>query len=365
MNGLRSADLRKVLGAGHDLGGVSCAADFPAAVIAVMGQVLPSDIPSYNELDLRTHTMVAAAPRRVLFPDAEKIAGRYAYQDPTVSYFDRTADGSAVVISDFITQRALHKLDMYDLIYRRVGLEYAIALVLPPRGSATRSATTQTRLVFGRASSDFGERDRAVLNALRPFLARTKHALEALDELRATIRDLREAASTGERLILALDSSGHVAEADAAATELLCQLGSPTGTALPEPLRSWTREHLREPARDRSMVVNGPQGPLIARLLHGFGDEPSVLVLDRPSGELSLSSLAELGLSKREALVLRAIAGGHSNTEVARQLAISKHTVAKHLQHIYAKLEVTNRTAAVQAARGEPTNHPKQARTAS
>ena len=52
------------------------------------------------------------------------------------------------------------------------------------------------------------------------------------------------------------------------------------------------------------------------------------------------------GLSDRELEVLRLVADGRSNREVAEALVISEHTVARHLQNIFAKLGVDSRTAA-------------------
>jgi DNA-binding CsgD family transcriptional regulator len=54
-----------------------------------------------------------------------------------------------------------------------------------------------------------------------------------------------------------------------------------------------------------------------------------------------------LGLSERQAEVMQAVAGGASNSEVGAGLAISRRTVEKHLQNIYAHLNVTSRTQAV------------------
>jgi DNA-binding NarL/FixJ family response regulator len=55
-------------------------------------------------------------------------------------------------------------------------------------------------------------------------------------------------------------------------------------------------------------------------------------------------------LSQRELEVLGLIARGHSNREAAAQLFISEATVKTHLLHVYAKLGVKDRAAAVAAA---------------
>jgi DNA-binding NarL/FixJ family response regulator len=52
------------------------------------------------------------------------------------------------------------------------------------------------------------------------------------------------------------------------------------------------------------------------------------------------------GLTAREAEVLRLIAAGRSNRDIATRLVISEHTVARHVQNIFTKLEVSSRAAA-------------------
>jgi DNA-binding CsgD family transcriptional regulator len=52
------------------------------------------------------------------------------------------------------------------------------------------------------------------------------------------------------------------------------------------------------------------------------------------------------GLSARERQVLSLIAAGKTNREIAAELGISEHTVARHISNIFTKIGVSTRTAA-------------------
>jgi DNA-binding CsgD family transcriptional regulator/tetratricopeptide (TPR) repeat protein len=79
------------------------------------------------------------------------------------------------------------------------------------------------------------------------------------------------------------------------------------------------------------------------RVFAGLGARPdlaradAVLVVPRPAAG---------GLTAREIEVLALVARGRSNREIASELVLSEKTVATHLSHILAKLEVPSRTAA-------------------
>jgi DNA-binding NarL/FixJ family response regulator len=52
------------------------------------------------------------------------------------------------------------------------------------------------------------------------------------------------------------------------------------------------------------------------------------------------------GLTTRELQILRMLATGKSNREIAAALVISDHTVRRHVQNTFAKLGVSSRAAA-------------------
>ena len=100
---------------------------------------------------------------------------------------------------------------------------------------------------------------------------------------------------------------------------------------------------------------------LLGRALRALGDEESAVT------ELSAARrvLAELGakpaeheaatlirpnlprgLTEREVEVLRLVAAGKTNPEIAAHLVLSEKTVGRHLSNIFSKIDVTTRTAA-------------------
>ena len=91
-------------------------------------------------------------------------------------------------------------------------------------------------------------------------------------------------------------------------------------------------------------ISPGYAGKLLAALIAGA--TPTT----RTSPRATVGSLVE-PLSERELEVLRLIASGASNRDIARKLFVSLATVKTHINNIYRKLEARTRTQAVARAR--------------
>src|SRR3954462_1287926 len=96
-------------------------------------------------------------------------------------------------------------------------------------------------------------------------------------------------------------------------------------------------------------------GVLLSRACAALGDEDTAaLELDAAREVFARLGAApdvpapqeSHGLTARELEVLRLVAAGKSNREIAAELVISEHTVARHMQNIFRKLDVSSRTAA-------------------
>jgi LuxR family maltose regulon positive regulatory protein len=178
--------------------------------------------------------------------------------------------------------------------------------------------------------------------------------LALLDRLLADAVAQARQASVLEILLvqaLALRAQGNGPVAQAAHGRALT-LAAPEG---------YVRRFLDEGAPLRSLLqdvdpATVPPG-YVPALLAAFAAEPGAgtggpraLGSTRPASPPALAALPE-PLSEREQEVLRLIAIGQSNAEIAQTLVIALSTVKTHTNSIFGKLGVTSRTQAVARAR--------------
>jgi LuxR family maltose regulon positive regulatory protein len=93
----------------------------------------------------------------------------------------------------------------------------------------------------------------------------------------------------------------------------------------------------------RRALADGIAPGYVSRLLAAFGESPQTT-------SPAVQALVE-PLTEREMEVLRLAADGLSNREIAQELVVAVSTVKSHINHLYGKLAVKNRTQAVARAR--------------
>jgi DNA-binding NarL/FixJ family response regulator len=80
------------------------------------------------------------------------------------------------------------------------------------------------------------------------------------------------------------------------------------------------------------------------RVFQQLGAAPEIARVEAESRMAAPSTAGRL--TAREVQVLRLVAAGKGNRAIAADLVISEHTVARHVQNIFAKLDVSSRSAA-------------------
>ncbi|CAN02824.1 response regulator [Clavibacter michiganensis] len=98
------------------------------------------------------------------------------------------------------------------------------------------------------------------------------------------------------------------------------------------------------------LLKDAPPAELLAAVRAAAAGE-SALAPAVASRLLARMRAPRVSLSSREIEVLRLVADGASNTDVAARLHITDATVKSHLVHVFSKLGVSSRTGAVAAAR--------------
>ncbi len=119
---------------------------------------------------------------------------------------------------------------------------------------------------------------------------------------------------------------------------------------LPAPILAWIKRRIQLSASTDLEAIDEFQthSGLSIKLASNQSLDEYLLLLKKDSQDWNLTSLKDvLGLTLREVEILMWISRGKTNKEVGLILESSHRTVNKHLEHIFEKLGVTTRAAAV------------------
>jgi DNA-binding response OmpR family regulator/DNA-binding CsgD family transcriptional regulator len=188
----------------------------------------------------------------------------------------------------------------------------------------------------------------------------------AVEEMLARIRvhlanarltqSARAALDVSGRYLLAVNNLGKIMWATPQAQKLLSDTlaaDSDDDVVLPDPIPQWLDQARKGKAGSKTAFMAALPGNEQLRLQYmgKLGANEFLLRLAKDSGtETPAEFSSELGLTTREGEVLSWLSKGKTNRDIAQILGLSPRTVDKHLEQIYSKLGVENRTAAAAIA---------------
>lgn len=299
---------------------------FPPRFLRQLAGLIGTSAAAYSVLDRPNERLVQAT----LWCDGDEFVEgpseetgdpywRLRHSHPLCSYREQTGDWTtAHTVSEFASQRAFRRTPIWDELYRYEGVNYWLDMGLPPQKGVTRV------FVFTQAARDFGDRERLLLQLLEPHLERRAREVESRAEAVNALATAEEAGDQPHDIVLATGQG-------------TIEFGSPR-----------SRELLRR-------YLDVANGDVPAAILDGTtvvpGASARLTIRAARAGDLVVLLLAEDDarterLTPRQHEVLAGVAAGLTDAEIAEGLGVARGTVGKHLEAIYERLDVHNRTSA-------------------
>jgi DNA-binding CsgD family transcriptional regulator len=301
---LRSSDLEAVLGFIHAARSMDGPHPLNQTLVDRLTEIVGCDFARYKEIDLAKRIETEYVPctaevRAFGFEDAEMTDQEWDefFEEPC-NRAVRSARSGLFSFSELVSRGRVRARDI-RVWERELDLEGCI-----DRMWIGIPGLSFAGVALDRGGRPFGERDLLLARVLQPHLTDLWREASVRRHLRATHALLDRDASNGFLLI------GH---------GTVVEFASPSARRL-------LREHfgvetLRVPELIIDWLANRRHEPLVTRA------EDRILVIERE--------------------IMRCVAEGFSNAEIARRLWIAPSTVRKHLENIFDKVGARSRTAAL------------------
>jgi DNA-binding CsgD family transcriptional regulator len=334
---LADTDVDAAHGFARALGETRTVAELRRQVLRDLAQLVPADVLTWDSVELPSGAVRhEALPAEAEPPGAFAAVVGDATRHPLLSAHVARRR-SALRLSEAVDPHRLSHSALYGDLLRRSGVEYAIAIgVRTERREAVVAG-------LGRAEYEFSERDRDVLDLVRPGLEEALWAAEARGRL---VRALAADPPAGTAVVL-LDRYGEIEQSSLDAERWLAEhFGAAEHPGwLPGPVAGW----LALPPRPALVSVRDGRR-LTIHLLPG---DPHALLLEEEVASFRPEALRRLGLSARETEVLWAATAMHDEADIAWELFLSLHAVRERLARLEAKLGVHTAAEAIARARRE------------
>jgi DNA-binding CsgD family transcriptional regulator len=347
---LEAGDLHKILDLVHALSDVGDPDEFLDVCLRGVMDLVPCAVATINEVVPSADRVVGwTRPESyVIPPGVAEALSRLAGDHPLISNMASTGDGSAHRISDFWAQDEFHRSELYEEVYRPMGVEYQMAVGFPvPR-------PTVLGLAMSREVLDFSDRDLLALDAMRPHLVQGWQTVRDRGQLQAVLNAAEDAITAQDSGLIVLWDPPQELSPGVLLT-LYQYFGEPPhASPFPSRVTRWLEAQARASSPSetgltlaRPLTAQRAGRRAILRYLPPRAGHPGAIVVTERLDSAERSGFESLGLTPREAQIIELVAAGSTNGDIAARLGLALGTVKKHLENVYTKLGVHGRAQVV------------------
>ena len=327
MRTLAERDVKALLSVVAELAALDDAVPFPPELLRRAGDLVGGADVCFSELDRLRQRPISPPGAQDAVPDEEsRTYFRLAHQHPVCGRRKRSDDWTSVLkVSDFATQREFERTEIWNELYRADRVRYWMDVGLAPTGPQTRV------FIFTRSDRDFDERDRLMIELLQPHLQQRHDQARSAADAADALATLEEEGTDALSDVVLCSARGVLEFASPRSRQLIATYFGPVNGSLPDELRVALRKRRSTVSSERNgrrLTVRATRSAGMLLLLLGERDAR----LER--------------LTPRQLEILGHVASGATDGAVGAVLGVAPATVKKHLEQIYARLDVHTRTAA-------------------
>ncbi len=348
MKNLRHHDWQILVSAIEKLHSDFDAQTLPERALSAASRIISADSVVFTGISYSSeYSGIAWDNSESLSPEDMKIFAAYLHEHPLFTAFNIERRIETLKITDLVSRQEFHQTNIYNELYRRIKIANQLITPLSITDDLFIACSINT------SKADFSGRDRSALTLLAPHLANAIRNAFAYKRLSSAL----ETEACG---VIAINSEGapvFVSEFAGQLFERYFAGEKREANSLPESLWKWTQAVTSEVKTaecklpPKPLRIENQSGALTVRWMHNSTTRERTLLLEEKRF-LSPQSFEQLNLTRREAEILLLIAQGKTDDAIATLCRISPRTVHKHVEHIYTKLGVETRTAAMLKALG-------------
>lgn len=357
MERLAGKELRRLSEFLQDLYQLRTHEEFSDHLVAALPMITEGEFTSYNEFYKNGRPGFYKCDQVPYCPDPAHYVAmltRYVHQHPIVMHFQHAKAESAQMFTDFVPMRTFQKTALFNEFYRPLKIPYLLSMAVKASSDLTITVSRH------QDTREFREKNRTIFNVLRPHLRQALENAMAFTRMQKQLAVMNEVMEEAQQALISVIENERIRFITPYAQRLLKQYGLQTRSDsnwLPPRLRDWLTHCQRQldrsddvPSGLQPLLIQGASGCLTIRLI--VRGSQYLLILEERGTASVAKDFAAIGLSTRESEILGWVAQGKTNPEISMILGISPRTVQKHLERVYIKLGVENRTAAAAMATG-------------